>query len=203
MDDDTVTICVGLRLGVNLCRSHPCRLCGMPVDEKALHALSCRKSQGRHLRHNSVNDIIYRSLSAAGVPCQVEPHGRSRADGKRPDGVTLLPWQSGRPLIWDATCSDTFAQSYSTSACERGGAVADLAETRKAVQYSHLGASHFFAPVSIETTGAFGTETLLFIKQISHRLRMRTGEVLSRQFLIQRLSVAVQRGNAMFFFALF
>jgi hypothetical protein len=75
--------------------------------------------------------------------------------------------------------------------------VADLAETRKAVQYSHLGASHLFAPVSIETTGAFGTETLLFMKQISHRLRMRTGEVLSRQFLIQRLSVAVQRGNAM------
>ena len=76
--------------------------------------------------------------------------------------------------------------------------MADLAETRKAVQYSHLGASHFFAPVSIETTGAFGTETLLFIKQISHCLRIRTGEVLSRQFLIQRLSVAVQRGNAMF-----
>ena len=125
MDDDTVTICVGLRLGVNLCRSHPYQQCGMPVDEKARHASSCRKSQGRHSRHNSVNDIIYRSLSVAGVPCQVEPHGLSRADGKRPDEVTLLPWRSGLPLIWDATCSDTFAQS----ACERGRAVADLAET--------------------------------------------------------------------------
>ena len=67
MVDDTVTICVGLRLRVNLCCSHPCRLCGMPVDEKALHALSCRKSQGRHPCHNSVNDIIYRSLTVAGV----------------------------------------------------------------------------------------------------------------------------------------
>ncbi|XP_073949065.1 lipase 3-like [Choristoneura fumiferana] len=36
----------------------------------------------------------------------------ARDDGKRPDGVTLVPWKLGRALMWDATCVDTFALSH-------------------------------------------------------------------------------------------
>ena len=41
-----------------------------------------------------------------------EPSGLSRTDGKRPDGVTLVPWKSGRCVTWDVTVTDTLAQSY-------------------------------------------------------------------------------------------
>ena len=197
LDDDSITISVGLRLGVPICRPHMCRQCGAHVDKYGLHGLSCRKSQGRHPRHNAINGIIHRSLTAAGVPCQVEPQGLSRNDGKRPDGVTLLPWRNGRPLIWDATCSDTFAPTYSSMASVRAGAVADATETRKAAQYHHLLATHIFAPVAIETSGNFGSDTHLFLKEISKRLKSSSGEALSHQFLLQRLSVAVQRGNTL------
>jgi hypothetical protein len=162
LDDDSITISVGLRLGVPICRPHMCRQCGTHVDKYGLHGLSCRKSQGRHPCHNAINGIIHRSLTAARVPCQVEPQGLSRNDGKRPDGVTLLLWRNGRPLIWDATCSDTFAPTYSSMASVRAGAVADAAETRKAAQYRHLLATHIFAPVAIETSGNFGSDTHLF-----------------------------------------
>ncbi|CAH1366750.1 unnamed protein product [Tenebrio molitor] len=27
----------------------------------------------------------------------------SRDDGKRPDGMTLVPWIKGQPLVWDVT----------------------------------------------------------------------------------------------------
>ena len=47
------------------------------------------------------------SLTAEGRYCRTELHSLARSDGKRPDGVTMLPWKSGRPLVWDATCSDT------------------------------------------------------------------------------------------------
>ena len=77
MDDETITISVGLRLGVALCCPLLCRQCGLPVDKLALHGLSCLRSQGHHPRHNAINDIIGRSLSAAGVPCQTEPKGLS------------------------------------------------------------------------------------------------------------------------------
>ena len=48
------------------------------------------------------NDIIHRSLTAAGTPSRLEPPGLLITDGKKPDGMTLVPWKSGRPLVWDA-----------------------------------------------------------------------------------------------------
>ena len=105
MDDDIISICIGLRLGVPLCRPHLCLHCGAAVDEYAIHGLSCVKSQGRHPRHNALNDIVHLSLTAAGVPSQKEPHGLARSDGKYPDGVTMMPWSCSRLLIWDVTCS--------------------------------------------------------------------------------------------------
>ena len=94
MDDTTIRIAVGLRLGLPLCHPHSCRRCGGHVDKFATHGLSCRCSEGRHLRHLSVNSIVQRALSAAGVPSRLEPSGLVRSDGKRPYGVSL--WFLGR-----------------------------------------------------------------------------------------------------------
>ena len=60
-------------------------------------------SAGRFPRHSALNDIIKRALDAAGFPFQLEPVGLDRGEGKRPDGITLFPFQSGKSLIWDAT----------------------------------------------------------------------------------------------------
>jgi len=38
-----------------------------------------------------------------------EPAGLSPDDGKRPDGVRLLPWARGKALAWDVTVPDTYA----------------------------------------------------------------------------------------------
>ena len=48
MDDNTVRIATGLRLGSPLCRPHTqaCQHCGCDVDQFALHGLSCRWSEG-------------------------------------------------------------------------------------------------------------------------------------------------------------
>ena len=94
MDDHTVRVAVRLRLGTAVCGPHSCQLCGTAVDSLGRHALSCRRSKGRHQRHAALNDIIKRGLSAAHVPSRLEPVGLSRSDGKRPDGVILAPWKS-------------------------------------------------------------------------------------------------------------
>jgi hypothetical protein len=46
------------------------------------------------------------------VNSTLEPNGLSRDDGKRPDGMTLVPWIKGQPLVWDVTVVDTLADSY-------------------------------------------------------------------------------------------
>ena len=42
----------------------------------------------------------------------------------------------------------------------------------------------------------FGPRTTEFLKELGHRLRRVSGEANSFAYLTQRLSVAVQRGNA-------
>ena len=44
--------------------------------------------------------IIIIIIITAKIPSHLEPSGLYRADGKRPDGITLVPWKSGRLLVW-------------------------------------------------------------------------------------------------------
>jgi len=196
MDDNTIRIAVGLRLGVPLCRPHSCQHCGAEVDSLATHGLSCRWSEGRHHRHAALNNIIHRALSSAKIPSRLEPSGLQRSDGKRPDGITVVPWKCGKLLVWDATCPDTFAPSYISSAASEAGLVAASAEERKEAKYIGLGSLHSFTPVAIETSGVFGPKSLLFVRELGRRLTRVTGDVRSPEHLLQRLSVAVQRGNS-------
>ena len=51
-------------------------------------------------------------------------------------------------------------------------------------------------PIAIESLGACGPLTLEFLRDLGNRIRQATGEESSFMYLLQRLSVAVQRGNA-------
>ena len=191
MDDSTIRVAVGLRLGAHLCRRHTCRQCSAEVDSMAMHGLSCRWSEGHHHRHAAVNDIIHRALSFAKIPLRLEPSGLYCSDGKRPDGISVVPWKSGKLLVWDATCPDTFAPSYGMSATSEPGAVAALAEVRKEAKYTSLCSTHVFTPVAIETSGVFGPKSLSFIRELGRRIVHVTAEVNSTNYLMQRLAVAV------------
>ena len=176
MDDNTIRTAVGLRLGAPLCRPHACHHCGSEVDSLATHRLSCRWSEGRYHRHAALNDIVHRALTSAKIPSRLEPSGLYRTDGKRPDGITVVPWKNGRLLVWDATCPDTFAPSYLASTTSDAGAVAVVDEERKKRKYAHLDQCHMFVPVAIETTGVFGPETLAFLRELGRRLQQVSAE---------------------------
>jgi len=82
------------------------------ADPCGSHALSWKKTAGRHARHSAVNDLIRRALSSANIPSRLEPTGLSRNVGKRPDGLTLMPWANGRCLLCYFTCSHILAASF-------------------------------------------------------------------------------------------
>ena len=98
-------------------------------------------------------------------------------------------------MVWDATCPDTFAPSYRAHATQEPGKVAEAAEDRKCKKYMGLPPGHFFSPVAIETLGAIGPKSLALLKELGRRIRAETGEPKSREYLLQRLSVAIQRGH--------
>lgn len=127
MDNTSFRISISLRLGRPVCEVHTCT-CGKNVDIYGLHGLSCVKSAGRLLRHGLINDIIKRALVSAGIPSVLEPPGICRGDGKRVDGLSLVPWKAGKALIWDATCRDTMAISYLDKTSKLSGEAARSGE---------------------------------------------------------------------------
>ena len=71
------------------------------------------------------------SSAAAQIPFTQEHTGLDRSDGHRPDGVTMVPWKSGKLMVWDVTCPDSFTPSYIASATSAAGTVPALAESAK------------------------------------------------------------------------
>ena len=100
----------------------------------------------------------------------LEPHSLCRDDGKRPDGLTVMPWANGRCLVWDLTCPDTLAASHLSHAVRSPGAVATDAESRKTVKYQSLASLYSFTPVAVETLGAIGQEAFAFFQDLGRRI---------------------------------
>lgn len=195
MDNATIRIATGLRLGAPVVRPHVC-VCGMTVTVDGHHGLSCRHGSGRHSRHNQVNDLLARAFISTGTLTTREPHSLCTNSGKRPDGVTQVPWRRGRCLAWDATCPDTFAVSHVQSSSTHAGSAAAAAESKKIQKYADIINGVDFVPVAIETSGVWGQQALELVSDIGRRIAAVTHESRSTMFLRQRLSVAVQRGNA-------
>jgi hypothetical protein len=196
LDNTSFQVCIGLRLGCNLCTPHICK-CNAKVDEIGTHGLSCFKSSGRFSRHTEINSIINRSLTSIHVNSTLEPNGLSRDDGKRPDGMTLVPWIKGQPLVWDVTVVDTLADSYVLKSSEVSGSAAEMACKRKHSKYSSIISSNYvFKGLAFETLGPWCKEAIDFINVIGNRLIAESGDSKSKKFLFERISLAIQRGNA-------
>ena len=126
------------------------------------HGLSCRWSEGRHQRLATMNNIICHALTSAGVP-----PGLLCSDGKWPDGVSLVPWWSVKFLVRDATCADTFNPSYRSLAVHAEGAVVGRTESLKEEKYFDLLHTHEFVPITVESSGVFGPQSLAFAKDLA------------------------------------
>ena len=70
------------------------------------------------------------------------------------------------------------------------------AERRKRLKYANLNFSYFFVPVAVETLGVIGPESHAFLRDLAGRVQRATREPLAHQYILQHLSVTVQRGNA-------
>ena len=192
---DTVRISVALRIGADVTQPHQCH-CGKVVHSDGHHGLSCKYSAGRLPRHSHLNDIVRRSLLAAGIQSWMEPLHLDRGDGKRPDGLTVAPFSAGKSLCWDVTCSDTFCKSVLNDSASTVGVAANRAEEKKRKLYASIAQNHRFEPLSVETSGVMGASTGKFVAELGRCITAVTGEKRETAWLRQRISVAIVTGNA-------
>ena len=140
-----------------------------------------------------------RALRRANIPATKEPTGLLRGDGKLPDGLSLVPWQSRRRLTWDAAVVDTFASSYISSTSTTPGGAAEAAATRKSSKYSSINQTHIFIQVDLETMRPINAEGLCFWNEQGERLISVSGDTRESSFMFQQLAILVQRFNMVAF----
>ncbi|GAV01570.1 hypothetical protein RvY_12261 [Ramazzottius varieornatus] len=154
LDNDSLRISIGLRLGAPICEPHTCR-CSATVDIHGRHGLSCPSRSGAVLRDDSQ---------------------------KRPDRMTLVPWKEGKALVWDVTCDDSVCQIYRKGSAQNAGYAANKAEENKRLKYQRLEGSYFFCPVGFETFGPAATSLLTEIeKRMAHRTGTKRSSEFLRQ----------------------
>lgn len=89
------------------------------------------------------------------------------------------------------------AASYLHATSKVVGSAAELACNRKHRHYTKLKVSGFLlAGLAFETLGPWCKETKSFVDTVGKMLIEETGEIRAKQFLYNRLSLAIQQGNA-------
>ena len=180
MDDSTVRVAVGLQLGTRVYGAHTCQHCYAEVSDLGRHSLRCKKSVGRFQRHAALNDILKYALSAVRVPSRLEPTDLLRTEARWCDLGPVEVWPAsslGRdlPLHFHPLVQDRLKQHLSLGVWKTG------------------------KRINIETcpgvTGSARDHGLELVREVGRRIAMETGEPRSTDFLLQLLSVAVQRGN--------
>jgi len=88
---------------------------------------------------------------------------------------------------------DTSASSHLNLSTVNSGAAASEAEVKKQNKYSSLSHDYIFVAVGVETSEGLGKQAAQFLKDLGRKLIPATGEPRSSSFLLQRISIAIQR----------
>ena len=104
----------------------------------------------------------------------------------------LLVIQGEYCLDVSHACMINYFAYCSSAACRRGEKYRDFLGN-----INILGARYFRCSVTLQKTIlAIGPLSRALLKDLGHRIKESTGEARAHEYLVQRLAVAVQRGNA-------
>ena len=86
--------------------------------------------------------------------------------------------------------------SYVHETSQTPCAAAEAAAERKRNKYSSLSQSCLFVPIAVETMGAISKDGMDFLCELGRRITQCTDDHCESAFLFWRLSVLIQRYNA-------
>ena len=94
---------------------------------------------------------------------------------------------------------DTLAKSYVHTTASTIAGAAELADTRKMSKYLNLSSSYHVIPLAFETMGPMNSSGVEFIRDLGRKMTKQSGDPRETSFLWQRLSISLQRFNAVCF----
>ena len=198
-------VCLKYRLGLPI---YPvgtlCSLCKakdheVVMDQEADHAQNCIYGGGRVGRHNTIRDIIASTAQAASLSPRVEAKGLIAGSGRRPGDITLPGYPVGMDTLLDVTVVNPVQAKYRQEAAVTKGVAMEGAKKGKRQHYAgQLEANMVFRPVAFETFGGWDDDSVIICRRIASILARNQGKDEGQQarHLVQRVAMAIQKGNA-------
>ena len=95
--------------------------------------------------------------------------------------------------------TDILASSNLSISSSAAGSAAEAAACKKVLKYAEISNRYTFVPIAFETLGPTNSAGTDFIDELGRRSHAITGDQREKAFLWQRLSMALQRYNAVCF----
>ena len=165
------------------------------------HALHCRDDCGlKSGRHDRIRDIVFTAAQNASLNPLKEMPGLIPGSLSRPADIFVRNWVDGRKVAFDVSVTSPTQEAVQFQAADRPAAAIEARKQAK-MRAHHADCQAqgiFFQPLVVETFGGWDSDALKFLKAIGHQDARRWGRdsAVEIKFLFQRLSVALQRGNA-------
>ena len=105
------------------------------------------------------------------------------------------------PLAWDVTIPDTYAESHIISMSTEARAAAKRAAAIITTKYSDITSTHIFYQIFIKTAGSWDVQAVGLMEETGRWTTAATNDQNETMYLFQRISMAIQRGNAFSFFS--
>lgn len=100
-----------------------------------------------------------------------------RDNEKRPDGVTPLPWEVDRQVVWDATCIETLAAANSVYYTVESGFAAKKCGKPKMPEVLQSGGSFDFCTLGFETLGRWGPSAISLVSAVGRVFAVVSGDL--------------------------
>ena len=95
----------------------------------------------------------------------------------RTDYVSVIPWQAGKPAVWDVRVTCTTAPSYLDSSSREAGAAAEMAASRKMAKYCNLAVEHTFFAIAVKCHGPLCEDADGLLRDLGRCLSEFSGDV--------------------------
>ena len=214
-------IVVAMRLGVDVCGGGlPCRFCGMMMDSKGRHALSCMSGGDCTLEHNEVRDAFFDYCRRAHIQPDREAPGLwnelSTTDGRRRPADVLVCGASAFPralpdgsqvrrhprIAFDFAIINALGRQHWEKALDEPGLAVEAYAQKKrrhqdtARKCDQLGI--WFQPLVFDAQGGMTSETAGVLHQLANAVAHAENLQLAacKEDMLQRFAVIVDRASA-------
>ena len=151
-------------------------------------------------RHDRIRDRIFAEAQHASLNPTKEMPGLIPGSASRPADVFVENWVDGRKVAFDVSVVSPTQEAILHRAADIPGAAIEMRKaSKRRAHFDHCRAQGiFFQPLVVETFGGWDKDAAKFLKEIARQDARRWGKegALEIKHFFQRLSVALQRGNA-------